>query len=61
MAQEPVAPFDPKNPFRESDAAAKARRRRSMVLGLGLVAFVILVFIVTLVMLNGNVLAGSHL
>ena len=49
------------NPFGESDVAAKARRRRSIVLGLGLVAFVILVFIVTLVKLKGNVLAGDHL
>ena len=43
------------NPFGESDVAAKARRRRSMVLGLGLVAFVILVFIVTIVRLGGHV------
>ena len=49
------------NPFGESDVAALARRRRSIALGLGLVAFVIIIFIVTLVKLKGNVLAGSHL
>jgi hypothetical protein len=49
------------NPFGESDAAAKARRRRSLFLALGLVAFVILIFVVTLVRLKGNVLAGNHL
>jgi hypothetical protein len=53
--------LDPKNPFGESDAAAKARRRRNLVLALGLIAFVILVFIVTLVKLKGNVLAANHL
>jgi hypothetical protein len=49
------------NFYGESDAAAKARRRRSVVLALGLVAFVILIFVVTLVKLKGNVLAGNHL
>ena len=53
--------YDPKNPFGESPAAASARRRRNLVLGLGLVAFVILIFVVTLVKLKGNVLAGNHL
>jgi hypothetical protein len=53
--------LDPKNPFGESEAAANARRRRNLVLALGLVAFVILVFVVTLVKLKGNVLAGNHL
>ena len=36
-------------------AAKKARDGRNIALGLGLVAFVILVFIVTLVRLGGNV------
>ena len=49
------------NPFGESEAAAKARGRRNLVLALGLVAFVILIFVVTLVKLKGNVFAGSHL
>jgi hypothetical protein len=53
--------LDPKNPFGESVTAAKARRRRNIVLALGLVAFVILIFVVTLVKLKGNVLAGNHL
>ena len=53
--------LDPKNPFGESQSAAKARRRRNVVLALGLIAFVILIFIVTLVKLKGNVLAGNHL
>lgn len=37
------------------DAALKARNGRNIALGLGLVAFVILVFVVTLVRLGGNV------
>jgi hypothetical protein len=49
------------NPFGESDAAVKARRRRSLFLALGLVAFVILIFVVTLVKLKGNVFIGNHL
>jgi len=49
------------NPFGESQAAASARRRRSLFLALGLVAFVILIFVVTLVKLKGNVLVGKHL
>lgn len=49
------------NPFGESNTAAKARRRRSLVLALGLTAFVILIFVVTLVKLKGDVLLGSHL
>ena len=49
------------NPFGESDTAAKARRRRSLFLALGLAAFVILIFVVTLVKLKGNVLVGNHL
>jgi hypothetical protein len=53
--------LDPKNPFGESAAAAAARRRRNLVLGLGLVAFVILIFVVTIVKLKGNVLAANHL
>jgi hypothetical protein len=51
----------PPNPFNESDVAAAARRRRSLFLALGLVAFVILIFVVTMVKLKGNVFAGSHL
>jgi hypothetical protein len=53
--------LDPKNPFGESEAAAKARRRRNVVLAVGLIAFVILIFVITLVKLKGNVLAGNHL
>jgi hypothetical protein len=49
------------NPFNESQAAAQARRRRSLFLALGLVAFVLIVFVVTLVKLKGNVLANNHL
>ncbi len=43
------------NPFNESDEAAKARRRRSLVLGWGLVVFVLLVFLVTLAKMGGHV------
>ena len=37
------------------DAAAKARNGRNIAIGLGLAAFVVLVFIVTLVRLGANV------
>jgi hypothetical protein len=53
--------FQQPNPFGESDIAAKARKRRSLALALGLVAFVILIFVVTIVKLQGNVVVGSHL
>ena len=42
-------------PFPEGQEAAKARRRRSLAIALALGAFVILVFVVTLVRM------GSHL
>jgi hypothetical protein len=42
-------------PGDESDAALKARRGRNIALALGLVLFVILIFVVTLVRLGGNV------
>jgi hypothetical protein len=43
------------DPQRESEEAAKARKGRNIALALGLVVFVILVFVVTLVRLGGNV------
>jgi hypothetical protein len=46
----------PANPFNESDEAAKARRTRSVALGIGLALFVVVVFIVTLAKLGGHVL-----
>lgn len=39
----------------EQQAARKARDGRNVAIGLGLAAFVILVFVVTLVRLTGNV------
>lgn len=39
----------------EQQAAQKARNGRNIAIGLGLAAFVILVFVVTLVRLAGNV------
>ncbi len=47
------------NPFHESDVAAQARRRRSLALALGLIAFVAIVFVVTLVKLGSHV-ADPH-
>jgi hypothetical protein len=44
-------PFDPQR-------AQEARKRRNVALGLALVAFVVLVFIVTVVRLGAN--AGPH-
>ena len=43
-------------PVREDAAAAKARRGRSIVIVLGLVAFVILVYVVTVIRMGANVL-----
>ncbi len=43
------------NKLVEDDAAAKARKGRNIALGLGLLAFVILVFVVTVVRLGANV------
>jgi hypothetical protein len=43
---------------RKDDPAHKARSGRNIALGLGLAAFVILVFVVTVVKLGGNV--GPH-
>ncbi|MDB5457101.1 MAG: hypothetical protein JWP92_2686 [Caulobacter sp.] len=46
-------------PILPEDAAAKARRARNIALALGLAAFVILIFVVTLVKLGGNVVNRS--
>jgi hypothetical protein len=43
------------NKLIENDAAARARKGRNIALGLGLVAFVILIFVVTVVRIGGNV------
>lgn len=43
------------NKLVETDAAARARKGRNIALGLGLVAFVILIFVVTVVRIGGNV------
>ncbi|MDI1364661.1 MAG: hypothetical protein PSX79_07320 [bacterium] len=43
------------NKLVETDAAQKARKARNIALGLGLLAFVILIFVVTVVRIGGNV------
>ena len=43
------------DPYNEGREAAKARGRRNLALALGLVAFVILTFVVTLVRLGSHV------
>jgi hypothetical protein len=43
------------DPSRESEDAARARRGRNIALAMGLVAFVLLVFVVTVVRLGGDV------
>lgn len=43
------------DPSRESDVEAKARRGRNIALALGLLLFVVLIFVVTIVRLGGNV------
>ena len=47
------------DPKAESEAARRARRGRNVVLALGLFAFVVLVFVITIVRLKGNVLAAG--
>ncbi len=47
------------NPFGESELAAKARRRRSIALAVGLIVFVLIVFVVTLVKMGSHV-ADPH-
>ncbi len=44
------------DPNREAEAFVRARRGRNIALAIGLVAFVILVFVITIVRLGGNVL-----
>ncbi|WP_419253043.1 hypothetical protein ACN2C6_15810 [Caulobacter sp. ErkDOM-YI] len=43
------------NKLVEQDPAARARKGRNIALGLGLLAFVILMFVVTVVRLGANV------
>ena len=45
------------DPKAETEAARKARNGRNIALALGLVAFVVIVFVVTLTRLHGNVAA----
>ena len=47
------------DPSREDEAARKARRARNIVLALGLLAFVVLVYVVTMVRLGGSVAERS--
>ncbi|HEY3797878.1 MAG TPA: hypothetical protein VGL58_05950 [Caulobacteraceae bacterium] len=46
------------DPKHESEAARKARNGRNIAMFIGLMAFVILVFVVTITHLKGNVVAG---
>ena len=43
------------DPNREDEAAAKARRGRNIAIAVGLVAFVVLVYVVTIVRMGANV------
>lgn len=45
---------DRNDPFGEGPEAAKARRNRNFAIAGGLVAFITLVFVITLVKLSGN-------
>lgn len=47
------------DPAREDEAAAKARRARNIAIAVGLVAFVILVYVVTIIRMGGNVIERS--
>jgi len=48
------------DPRSEDDAARRARNGRNIALAIGLAAFVVLVFVVTIVRLGGNVAAPHH-
>jgi hypothetical protein len=43
------------DPNREDDAAIRARKGRNLAIALGLVAFVILVYVVSIVRMGGSV------
>ncbi|WP_337185913.1 hypothetical protein [Phenylobacterium sp.] len=43
------------DPKREDDAAARARRGRNIAIAVGLVAFAVIVYVVTIVRLGANV------
>jgi hypothetical protein len=49
----------PKDPFNEGPAAAAARKRRSIALAVGLLVFVAVIFVVTLVHLGGAGVSNS--
>jgi hypothetical protein len=46
---------DPKDPFGEGPEAARARRNRNFAIAGGLVAFMVVIFTITLVRLLSNV------
>jgi hypothetical protein len=48
----PSGPRD--DPFREGAVAARARRTRSLMIALALVAFVLIVFVVSIIKLAGH-------
>lgn len=43
------------DPWNEGESAAKARRGRSIAIALGLLAFVAIIFVITIVKLGANV------
>jgi hypothetical protein len=47
-----------KDPWNEGQAAAWARRGRSLAIAFGLIAFVVLVFVITIVKLSAHVPVG---
>ena len=47
------------DPNREGDDFAKARRGRNIAIALGLVAFVVIVYVVSIVRMGGDVLTRS--
>ena len=48
-----------RDPFNEGPVAARARRRRSLAIALGLVAFMAIIFVTTAVRLVQNTRAGA--
>jgi hypothetical protein len=55
--QPPAGPTSPKDPFGEGPKGANARRMRSIAMAVAMLAFVALIFAVSVLRMSGN---GGH-
>ena len=58
MRKPPRIGRNPKDPFNEGAAAARARRLRSLGIALSLVTFIAIVFVVSIIKLSGGMHAA---